>query len=117
MRVFGVGALVELRCPSGVIAGEIFVLRRHRYGFVGDRIDSAIYLRAKGHALDRRGPIAEPIHLRAGQHGRAERFSAFAASTASTTSYCGRKPEPNAPPTKGDITRTSSAFMPITLQT
>ena len=42
---------------------------------------------------------------------RTERSSAFAPSTASTASYCGRSPDPNAPPVKGDMTRMSSGFI------
>ena len=45
---------------------------------------------------------------------RTDRFSSIAAITARKSWYCGRRPEPKAPPTKGEITRTSSFFRPKT---
>ncbi len=68
MLVFRVGTLVELRRPRGVVAGELLVLRSHRDRLVGDRVERAVGLGSERHALDRRRPIAEPVHLLAGQH-------------------------------------------------
>src|SRR5262249_36363979 len=39
---------------------------------------------------------------------RTDRFSSRAARTARNTWYCGRSPDSNAPPTKGETTRSSS---------
>ena len=48
---------------------------------------------------------------------RTDRSSCSAASTARNNWYCGRRPEPKPPPTKGDTTRTSSFASPNTLVT
>ena len=55
---------------------------------------------AECNPLDGCRAIAEAIHLLARQDDADRAFERGAPSTARTTWYCGRKPEPKAPPTK-----------------
>ena len=55
------------------------------------------------------GPVAEGEHLLPCQDDRTDRFSASAPMTAKASWYWGRRPEPNAPPTKA--LRTVTLFL------
>ncbi len=85
VHIFGVRAFVELARPGGVVAGEIFVLRRGRDRLVDDRVERAALFRAERKMLDRGRTIAEPIHLLPGQNQPHRAFERRAASTASAT--------------------------------
>ena len=63
-----VRALVELFRPAGVVARKVLVARGDGRGLVRDRIERAVGLCAESDALDRRGPVAEPVHLLPRQH-------------------------------------------------
>jgi len=68
VRISRVGGRVEQFRPAGVVAREILVLRRHRDRLIADRIQRAACIGAKCDPLDGRGPVAQPVHLVAGEH-------------------------------------------------
>ncbi len=67
MQVLRVGGLVEQRRPTGIVAGELFELRRDGDRLVGDRVKRSIRPRTERKALNGGRPVAEPIHLLARQ--------------------------------------------------
>ena len=74
VRILRMGALVEQARPAGLLPMEIFVLRRDINSLVRDRIERSISICAELDLLDHRRPIAEPVHLLAGEH---ETYRAF----------------------------------------
>ena len=111
-----VGALVEQARPAGLLPMEVLVLRGHGDRVVRDRVERSVGVGAERHALDHRGPVAELIHLLPGQHDPHRALAARAPpARPAPPGIAGAAPS-RTPPPKGDMTRTSSGFMPNTPQ-